>query len=152
MEYRNAIYNGEGGINLEYNHPTQGWIPYSVCSEDTGDKLELYQLIQKNGDVLAAKKPTIEQLRSNASVSRARFILAAIDAGIISEMDAEQAVNGWPAGWDAFFDGKPARSRVAAKAEWVSITTVRRDAPLIEELRVFKDLTPEQIDQLFGIA
>ena len=89
--------------------------------------------------------------RTNASMPRSRFILAALDAGILSEVDAEQAVNGWPTGWDSFFDGQPARDRIAAKAEWASITTVRRDAPLIEQLRIFKNLTDAQIDALFGI-
>lgn len=93
----------------------------------------------------------VEELRASASMPRARFILVTLDAGILSETDAEQAVNGWPTGWDAFFDDQPARDRIAAKAEWASITTVRRDAPLVEQLRVFKGLAEEQIDQLFGI-
>ena len=94
----------------------------------------------------------IEEQREKAALPRSTFIVAALDAGILSEADAEQAVNGWPTGWDAFFDGQPARNRIAAKAEWASITTVRRDAPLIEQLRVFKGLTEEQIDQMFGIG
>jgi len=102
------------------------------------------------------KTPTAEQVkqtkRANASMPRSRFILAALDAGILSEVDAEQAVNDWPTAWDDFFEGQPARNRIAAKAEWASITKVRRDAPLIEQLRVFKGLTEEQIDQLFGIG
>jgi hypothetical protein len=94
---------------------------------------------------------SLEAKRASAFMSRSRFIIAALDAGILSEVDAEQAVNGWPFGWDAFFDGQPARDRIAAKAEWASITTVRRDAPLIAQLAAFKGLTDAQIDALFGI-
>jgi len=102
------------------------------------------------------KKPTAEQkltqARANASMPRAAFILAALDAGILTETDAEQAVNGWPSGWDAFFEGQPARDKIAAKAEWASIRTVRRNAPLIAQLAAFKGLTDEEVDALFGIS
>jgi len=93
----------------------------------------------------------LAQWRSQASLPRSKFILAALDAGVLTEADAEQAVNGWPSGWDAFFDGLPARDRIAAKAEWASITRVRRSAPLVAQLAAFKGLTDEQVDALFGI-
>jgi hypothetical protein len=86
-----------------------------------------------------------------ASLPRSTFILAALDAGILTEADAEQAVNGWPAGWDAFFEGQPARARIEAKARWAETAVVRRDAPLIAQLAAFKGLTDQQVDGLFGI-
>jgi len=95
--------------------------------------------------------PTIEQLRTTASLPKDDFILAALDVGILSEADAEEATNGWPTGWNDFFTGQPARNRIEAKARWASTTTVRRNAPLIEALAAFKNLTPEQVDALFGI-
>jgi len=93
----------------------------------------------------------LAQWRSQATLPRSAFILAALDSGILTEMDAEQAVNDWPSGWDAFFDGLPARDRIAAKAEWASITHVRRNAPLVAQLAAFKGLTDEQVDAIFGI-
>lgn len=97
-------------------------------------------------------RPDVEVLRYHASIPRAAFILAALDVGVLTETDAEQAVNGWPAGWDAFFDGQPARDRIAAKAEWASTATVRRNAPLIAQLAAFKGLTDAQVDGLFDIT
>jgi len=47
--------------------------------------------------------PTIEQLRTTASLPKNAFILAALDAGILSEASAEEATSGWPTGWGAFF-------------------------------------------------
>jgi len=67
------------------------------------------------------------------------------------EADAEEATIGWPAGWSDFFTSQPARDRIAAKAEWASVTTIRRTAPLIAALAVFKGLSDDQVDALFGI-
>lgn len=43
------------------------------------------------------------------------------------------------------------RDRIEAKARWASATTIKRDAPIIEALAAFKNLTPKQVDALFGI-
>jgi len=93
----------------------------------------------------------VENLRATASLPKEDFILAALDARILSEADAEEATNGWPTGWDDFFIGQPARDRIEAKARWANATTVARNAPLIAALAAFKGLTPEQVDALFGI-
>jgi len=102
------------------------------------------------------KTPTAEQrldqLREQASLPKDDFILAALDAGVLSEPDAEEATSGWPTGWNDFFTGQPARDRIEAKARWANTTNVRRNAPLIESLAAFKGLTPEQVDRLFGIT
>jgi len=87
--------------------------------------------------------------RETASLPRSAFILAALDAEVLTEAEAEQAVNGWPASWDAFFDGKPARDRIEAKARWVETSVVRRNAPLIAQLAAFKGLTDQKVDALF---
>jgi len=101
------------------------------------------------------KTPTAEQklahARTRASLPKDDFILAALDAGVLTEADAEEATNGWPTGWDAFFEEQPTRDRIEAKARWASATTIARNAPLIEALAAFKGLTPEQVDALFGI-
>lgn len=95
--------------------------------------------------------PTIEELRTRASLPKGDFILAALDAGVLSATDAEEATSGWPTGWDDFFTGQPDRDRIEAKARWAEATTIARTAPLIEALAAFKGLTPEQVDALFGI-
>lgn len=100
---------------------------------------------------VAPPNPTIEQLRAAASLPKDDFILAALDAGVLSEYDAEEATNGWPTGWNAFFTGQPARDRIEAKARWASAATIARTAPLIEALAAFKGLSPDQVDSMFGI-
>ena len=34
MEYRNPIYNKNGSIGLEINHPYHGWIPFTARKDD----------------------------------------------------------------------------------------------------------------------
>lgn len=101
------------------------------------------------------KQPTAEQklerARTRASLPKDHFILAALDAGVLTEADAEEATSGWPTGWDAFFTGQPTRNRIEAKARWASATTIARTAPLVEALAAYKGLTPEQVDSMFGI-
>lgn len=88
MNYRKAIYNGEGGINLEYQHPDHGWIPYTVGPHDEGDRLKLYELIEKTGDVAPVKLPTLEQKRAVATLTRAEFALKAAAAGHVTPAEA----------------------------------------------------------------
>lgn len=34
MKYRNAKYNEFGGIDMEIEHPTLGWLPFSAIADD----------------------------------------------------------------------------------------------------------------------
>ena len=49
-EYKNAKYNEQGNIDLEINHPTEGWIPYTLDMDDhdnTIDNVEFKKLVDK---------------------------------------------------------------------------------------------------------
>lgn len=156
MQYRNAQYTADGRIDCEIDHPKYGWVPFTASAEDAEPiGREVFARIEADGNV-AAHTPspalTIEQLRTTASLPKDDFILAALDTGVLSEADAEKATNGWPTGWNAFFDNQTSRDRIEAKARWASATTITRNAPLIEALAAFKGLTPEQVDALFGIT
>ena len=60
MEYRNAAYNQHGTIDLEFNHPAYGWIPFTASPHDT-EKLgrDLYALALK-GEVAPYVEPEPE--------------------------------------------------------------------------------------------
>ncbi len=155
MQYRNAQYTADGRIDCEIEHPVYGWVPFTADENDSEQHgRDVFARIVSDGDIAAYTpplEPTIEERRDRASLPKDDFILAALDAGVLSEADAEKATNGWPIGWDAFFEGKPTRDRIEAKARWANATTIARNAPLIEALAAFKGLTPEQVDALFGI-
>jgi hypothetical protein len=95
---------------------------------------------------------SLEEKRARAFMPKDDFIIVALDLEVLSETDAEEATNGWPTGWDGFFEGQPARARIEAKARWAAAVNIHRNAPLIEALAAFKNLTPEQVDALFGIS
>ena len=117
-------------------------VPLKPSAEHTWDGSQWVHTPPSAEEVLA-------EWRASDSVSRAQFILNCLDAGILSETDAEEAVNGWPVGWDTFFEGLPARTRIEAKAEWASVTKVRRNAPLIAQLASHAGISDEQVDALF---
>jgi len=52
-EYRNPtktpynILNKEGYIDVEINHPTYGWIPFTLNENDTGSDIDVKKLYSK---------------------------------------------------------------------------------------------------------
>jgi hypothetical protein len=111
MKYRNAKYTADGRIDCEIDHPKHGWIPFTASENDSEKHgQDIFSQIVADGNVAAytpPPAPTIDQLREQASIPKDTFILAALDAGVLSETDAEEATNGWPTGWDDFFTGQP---------------------------------------------
>ena len=60
-EYRNPKYNAEGNIDIEINHPKEGWIPYTLDMDDpdnTIDNVEFKKLVDKM-DIAAYEAPDI---------------------------------------------------------------------------------------------
>lgn len=88
--------------------------------------------------------------RETASLSKNDFITACFDAGILSETAAEEAISGWPASWNAFFNGRSARERIAAKSLWANVRQIKRNAPLMLALQAHGRISASQLDALFG--
>lgn len=88
--------------------------------------------------------------RNTASTSRRAFCVAAFRAGFLLEADAVAAAKGeWPAAFDDALAGQPADVVAEAKIEWGAVSTIYRNAPLLEVVRLSKGYTPEQVDALF---
>lgn len=34
MQFRNTVYNAQGGVDMEINHPKFGWIPFTASPDD----------------------------------------------------------------------------------------------------------------------
>jgi len=97
--------------------------------------------------------PSIEQLRANASMSRAKFLQACIAVGVIEPSVAEEAASGvWPSAFDGFLTGLSVEQRIEAKATWVDGQRVRRDSPILALIAAEQGVTDEQLDAMFGIT
>jgi hypothetical protein len=103
--------------------------------------------------------PTIEELREKTRLPRHKFAIAAAQAGLITDVEAEE----WAAGaaipaWvsdtieAAVTDGAiPEAERLPVRVAVRTQATIGRTDRLIPILADSADLTPEQVDALFGI-
>jgi len=111
-------------------------------------------------DEVEASRLTIEELRTQTRIPRAKFAIAAAKAGLITEAEAEE----WAAGaavpqWvsDAIEAAVaaghiPEEERLGVRIAVRTQDTIGRNDRLIPILADSKGLTPEQVDALFGIA
>ena len=82
-EYRNAIYitADTKWINVEVNHPTHGWIPFTLHAADTGSDLNLSALTTLIGsDVTAYSAPTDAKKAADIRSIRADILDYEVDA------------------------------------------------------------------------
>ena len=65
-EYKNAkVVNEDGDIDCEINHPTHGWIPFTVNIKDVGSDVDVKKLsdaIKTKGDAKAYIAPTDDEI------------------------------------------------------------------------------------------
>lgn len=89
--------------------------------------------------------------RNTTSLKRHDFCISLLDTGVLSDDEALAAHRGeWPPTFDGFLADMPKAAQTRAQMEWVSAQHIRRNHPMIEGLRLMADMTPEQVDELFG--
>jgi hypothetical protein len=89
--------------------------------------------------------------RENATLTRRQFCLACLQAGLLSPEDAVVAAKGdWPVSFDAALVGLSEMEVAAAKVEWASVSTIRRNAPLLAVVQTTAGITDGELDALFG--
>ena len=79
MEYRNAQYLNDGGIDCEINHPAHGWIPTTLRADDP-DTADLFEQVAP--EAAPAEPEPIEQL----ATARRRAIDAALADALAAGM------------------------------------------------------------------
>jgi len=63
MDYRNAKYIDETRIDCELNHPSYGWIPYTLDPSDTDTNVDNDELLLAiDGNAVAYVPPTPEEI------------------------------------------------------------------------------------------
>lgn len=145
MQARNPAYNAFGTIDLEVEHPTLGWIPFTASADDPepfGRDLHAQALAGDFGAVaayVAPPDPTPEELlaaeRAAMICSRFQAKAALQAAGLLATIESVVA------GGDAF-----------VQLAWAEAVEFRRTSPTIAALQSAAGLTDEQIDDLFRAA
>jgi hypothetical protein len=138
MDFRNAIYNAAGGIDIEINHPVYGWVPFTASPEDPE---ELGRTLFEDAKATAAPyvappAPTVEEIRAGLPpLSQRQLRLTLLTIGITDAQVKAALVND-PAG----------------QIEWEFASYFKRNHPLVDSLGIGFSITPEQIDALWAHA
>jgi hypothetical protein len=66
MEYRNAKSLGDDRVALEINHPTEGWLPFTLTPEDTTPVAVFLREALDPAEIAPYAPPSIEIARTRA--------------------------------------------------------------------------------------
>jgi hypothetical protein len=105
-----------------------------------------------NGDVIEIDWDKARaDFRSTASMTRAEFLNAAANLGIVSDEDAISAALGnWPSSFNAILPSDPTEQR-EAKVLWASTTDISRKSELLASIVASPlPVTHEMLDLMFG--
>lgn len=93
-----------------------------------------------------------ETRRASTALSRIDFLLAATAAGAISQDDAIAASKGEvPPSMAVIIDSMSPEQQFEAKVRWGAATTIYRNDPFLNSWAIKLGVTPEAMDELFGI-
>jgi hypothetical protein len=139
---QNPTYNSSGTIDLEYNHPVYGWIPFTASptdSEELGRNLHAAALAGDFGEIApyVEPEPLPPVIPSIVSMRQAR--LALLSAGLLQQVTAA-------------IDSLPSPDKEAAQIEWEYSQEVNRNQSLVTLLTSALGLTEEDLDNLFTSA
>lgn len=91
--------------------------------------------------------------RNTATLSRIDFLIAAKNAGLISESDAEAAAESQiPPSMSPLFASLSPADQFEARIRWKAATIIERMNPLILQWASILGVTDQQLDVLFGIG
>jgi hypothetical protein len=141
---RNPKFSSENTIDLEFEHPVYGWVPFTANPDDVEPLgRELYALAYSGAfgtpdeyvppppQPPAPPTPAPPLIPTSVTMRQAR--LALLGAGLLEQVNA-------------------AITDPAAQIEWEYATTVERNSPLVQNLSIGLGLTEQQLDDLFTTA
>lgn len=142
-EYRNPKFNQHGSIDVEINHPSFGWIPFTADPEDCEESgRALYGAILAEGKekITPYSGPSVDEIdlemwRETAIASEFQAKAALMQAGLLD--DVIQFV---------------AQADALTQLAWQSAREFKRSSHLVSEIGKSLQLSDEQIDDLFRFA
>ena len=142
MQVKNPSYNSVGTIDLEIEHPTYGWIPFTASPADTeplGKELYAKAISGDYGAIQPYVEPEPLPPAIPTVVTMRQARLALLQAGLLSLVQSAIASMESPA-------------KEAAEIEWEYSQEVQRNKPFVQMLGTSLGLTEEQLDNLFLLA
>ena len=142
MQAKNPQYNSVGTIDLEYNHPSFSWIPFTASPTDTeelGRKLYAAAMSGEFGEIAPYVQPPEPPVVPPSVVSMRQARRALLQQNLLSAVQ--------PA-----IDSLPSPEKEAAQIDWEYAQEVKRSDPLVQSLAVALELTEEDLDELFLLA
>ena len=138
IEFRNPVFNAQGTVDLEINHATEGWIPFTASPDDVEEHSRAIYARAIRGEVALYSPPpgpTPDELREAMKPLNPAQIRLALDEIGITEAMVEAHLAG---------DTK-------ALIEWRTRPSYRRLHPLVVRLSEPDkfDLPAEQVDTLW---
>lgn len=85
MDYRNARFLADGRVDCEIEHPSLGWIPFTLNPEEKSalfDVKEIYDRIVEEGEALPYSPPSPDVVQA-----RMAEVLAADSADLLAKSD-----------------------------------------------------------------
>lgn len=156
MDIRNPVYitPQQDTVDLEINHPTRGWIPITITQQDYPDLWAKVMLEGVRTDSeLVQERIQLDLLsdRQNLSMSRPEFAIRLRRMGVVDQQWAVHAAQGnLPVTLhQAIVAGGHDIDMDDASILWAGMMRVYRTHPFVEAIRVHKNLTPIQMDDMF---
>ena len=132
--YKNPTHNASGTIDLEIEHPSLGWIPFTASPDDVEEHgRTLYALVKDEAAPYVEPEPTPAPVPQ--SVSRFQARAALLQAGLLPQ--AEAAIS---------------NAGELAQLAWADAQHFKRSSPLLTLMAIDLGLTADQLDDLFRAA
>lgn len=160
MQIRNPVFNAQGTIDCEIEHPVYGWIPFTASPNDSeAHGREIYADAQagKFGPIGAyiPNSPEVSDLylwRQTAVLTRIEMAYALLVAGILTQSDAEVfAAHGLPQPLATMIESLPTEAQPLARLKMFGAKEFPRKEPEWDMLAASEGWPSEaDIDAIFG--
>jgi hypothetical protein len=137
--------------------------PFDIVTDEEGNETEVYgEPVSVTSDGIidwslmttpeSRASAALQEWRESASLTRTKFCLSAKRAGLFTPDDALLASKGgWPEAFANALDELPVNiDPVDAQITWAATTQVSRMDPVLNAVAKANQITPEQVDQMFG--
>lgn len=136
-------------IDMVHDHPVHGWVPITINEAEYPTVWAEVVATSPEAFVVDPDAETKRRAiwRDKVEISRSAFCRALYAKNLLTLTEAVEAGMGH---WPATILGPVASAPADALILWASVSTVKRNHPLILNAAMGAGLTDETVDELFG--